>query len=133
MSHPNTQEYCEEQLGHHITLAMLHAGQGEPVQNVARHVQHGPASSTHHHQPRLQQPQTVDTIYIKGRYLDFPLFKVYRYYLKASPTPVLALEGVVHDAELADEGVEEDQLLVAGVGRSVLVIGGQLQVWNTFA
>ena len=54
------------QLGHHITLVLLHVGQGEPVQDVARHVEHGPATSTHHHQPRLQQPQTVDTICIIG-------------------------------------------------------------------
>ena len=32
------------------------------------------------------------------------------------------LEGIFNDDELADEGVEDDDLVVVGVGRCVLVI-----------
>ena len=39
---------------------------------------------------------------------------------------VLVFEGVVNDVELADEGVEEDDLVVAGVGCCILVIRRQL-------
>ena len=32
------------------------------------------------------------------------------------------LEGILNDDELADEGVEDDDLVVVGVGRGILVI-----------
>ena len=36
---------------------------------------------------------------------------------------LLALEGAVYDEELADQGVEEDGLVVVSPGRSELVVG----------